>query len=178
MSMDLTPLGEEDLPDLPECRVTATADPAALIRFDVSEQYAESLLSQVGSKLDARDDDAEGFVDVRFIMDLPGMVSLTKGLSELLGFDGVGCKQVLPEPDADELAVSVTVLVNESQLQQSAATNHQAVVAADAGDMFGHEFSVSEDGARMLCTQLAAALEGHEKPLDRVKEIAGEEGVL
>jgi len=166
MSLDLTPLGEEDLPDLPECRVTATADPAALIRFDVSEQYAESLLSQVGSKLDARDDDQEGFVEIRLIMDLPGMVSFTKGLS----------KQVLPEPDPDELAVSVTVLVNESQLEQSAATNHQAVMAGDPGDMFGHEFSVSEDGARMLCTQLAAALEGHDEPLERVKEIGVKEG--
>jgi len=178
MSLDLTSLGEEDLPDLPECRVTATADPAAHIRFDVSEQYAESLLTQVGSKLDARDDDDEGLLDIRFVMDLPGMVSLTKGLSELLSFDGVGCKQVLPEPDSEELAVSVTVLVNESQLQQSAVTNHQAVMAADDRDMFGHEFSVSEDGARMLCTQLAAALEGHDEPLEHARQIAEEEGAL
>jgi len=156
---------EADLPDLPECKVAATADPAGLIRFDVTEDYADSLLEQVGSTLDNHDGD--GLVDIRFIMDQAAYASFTNGQRQLLEADGIACKQILPEHDQPD--ISVTVLVNESQMQTSLQRNQRALMMGSRQQLYGQEFGVSENGARLLVTQLAAALAGEDDPL----EVAG-----
>jgi len=151
---------------LPECRVLAGWDAAGMVRFEIDEAYAESLLQQVRK---VRQTPRDGFVDIVFVLDRPAFASLTKGFAELLAShrDGdTAAKQVVVTPDSQGIAVSV--ICNASQLESSAKKNYAALKQHPNQPQFGHEFSVSADGAILLIQQLEAALNGHENPLDAV----------
>lgn len=157
----------DELRDLPECRVLATADPDGLIRFDVTHEYAESLLQRTRQAVAAHQGD--GLVTIMFPLDYAAYASLTKGFAQLLSAHqngDVASKQVMPEPDIGEIAVSVAV--NASQMESSVKENYAALKTHGRGRMYGQQFGVSGNGAKMLIQQLEAAVDGHENPMDAV----------
>ena len=162
---------EDKLADLPECKTAATVDPAGLVRFDVPEDYADALLEQVGSKLDRYDGD--GLIDIRFIMDHAAFLSLTNGLRQLQEADGIAVKQVLPW--REDPAISVTVAINESQIQSTHTKCLHTAQRTAPPQLHGHEFGVGEAGARLLVTQLAAALQGHQNPMEVAEDMEGDD---
>jgi len=155
----------DGLADIPECRVLATVDPAGLIRFEVTEQYARHMYEQVEQSLGRYDGD--GLLDLTFPCDGPGMASLTKGLAQLLSAPEIAAKQVRPE-HVESPDIAISVAVNESQLESSAKKNYAAIKQYGLNQQYGHRFGISKNGAVILLQQLEAAFDGHENPLETV----------
>lgn len=162
--VDLEGISMDELPEMPECRVLAGADPAGAVRFEVSESYARKLLQKLEQNL--HPSAAGGFVPLVLPMDYPGYKSLTKGLAQLHQIDGVGLKQIQPSPTDPDLAI--TVIMNGSQIESSMKKNYAALKEHGRGHAYAQHVSTSWNGAVMLHQQLEAALEGDDDPLEAV----------
>jgi predicted RNA-binding Zn-ribbon protein involved in translation (DUF1610 family) len=157
----------EDLPDIPECRITATADPAGMLRFEMTRDRADAVREQVQATIDDAPADADELLDLVIILDYPAYASLTKGLAELHQTDEIAAKQVRVEP-ADEPDVALSVVVNASQIESSMRKNYATIQQYGRGQVYGQRFGVSRNGLVMLDQQLGAALDGHDDPVEAI----------
>lgn len=157
----------------PECRVLATVDPLALIRFDVNSQQAALLAKQTQQALDHHDSD--GLVTLGITMReatyriFANQIGSLVELADQPGDDLLSAQVVvdrdLDPRDAD--GISVSVLINEEQLRGVHGRSRQAL-AMSHGNPHRWEFSASRAGAQMLVQQLTAAVKGADDPLDHV----------
>jgi len=158
----------DELSDLPECRIVATADPAGMLRFEMTTDRGEALLENVEETIDAAPAQPDGLVELVIILDYPAYASLTKGLAQLHRAPEPTTKQVRVEPDEPDLAVAVAV--NASQIESSMRKNYAALKQFGEDRVYGQRFGVSRNGLVALAQQLEAALDGHGDPLDVVDE--------
>lgn len=162
--IDVPMLPLEHLPDIPECRVLATADPVGGIWFEITEAYARDLRGQLTQN--RRQTPADELVPLILPMDSQGYRSLTKGLAQLHQSDEQAVKQVRPAPTAGDLAVAV--FLNDSQIESSMRENYAALKRHGDGRAYGQKFGISHNGAVMLDQQLEAVLSGADDPLEAI----------
>jgi len=158
----------------PECRVLATADPYALVRFDMNRDQAALFAKQCQRAIDRHDGD--GLVTLGLTMQEPtyrvfaNQIANLVDLSADIDGDEVISAQVVIDPELeheDTEGISVSVLLNESQLHDVHG-NAQDALARSGGHLHRWEFAVSPNGADMLVQQLVAAVKGADEPLDHV----------
>lgn len=147
---------------LPECRVTATADPHAMVRLDVSRKRGIILAKRVRETVKSHDGD--GLLDILFHMNRRAYTHMAENLGQLLEPDADGVQVVVDsEPD-----ISIMVILNQSQIQKLDRTSSRALKRS--GDAFAWKVSVSENGADMLVEQLIMAANGEENPVEALRE--------
>lgn len=162
-SNEILQLPIEELPDLPECRVSAGVDVGGAIRFEIEEWYARKLRDQLEIGLENHSKDE--LLEIIFPLSYPAYASLTKGFADLWRSSSVNIKQVSVHPEPD---IAVTVIANDSQIETSAKKNYRAIKENGHERIYTQQFSINPNGAVILHQQLEAALDEHESPLDAI----------
>jgi len=157
----------------PECRALATADPHALVRFDMNRDQAALFAKQCRHAIDRHDGD--GLVTLGLTMQEDTFRVFATQIENLVdvsadaGGEVISAQVVIDREleveDSD--GISVSVLLNESQLH-GVYENAQDSLAQSDGDVHRWEFSVSQSGAELLVQQIIAAVKGADEPLDHV----------
>lgn len=164
----------------PECRVLATVDPHALIRFDMNSEQAALLAKQTQNAIDHHDGD--GLVTLGLTMNedtyrmFANQVATLVEWSNQASSDETASAQVVIDRDLnseDGDGISVSVIINEEQLQ-GIYDHSQKALRVSNGNPHRWEFSASRNGAEMLVQQLVAAVKGADDPLDHVNAEGGE----
>lgn len=157
----------------PECRVLSTVDPYVLVRFDMNRDQAALFAKRCRSAADRHDGD--GLVTLGITMweptyrvfadQIENLVQLSSDVDD----DLISAQVVLDHDleDGDPAGISVSVLLNESQLH-SVHDNAQDALARSDGHLHRWEFTASPGGVDVLVQQLIAAVKGADDPLDHV----------
>lgn len=166
------PVSDEYESPFPECRVLATADPHALVRFDMNRDQVAVFGKQVRDALD--DHDGDGLVTIGFTVGEPVYRRFAEQIDRLVSLSDQGdsllAAQVLVDGSldpSDPEGVSVAVILNEEQVR-GIQERAESALAVSNGNLHRWEYSVSPGGARMLVQQIAAALRGADEPLEHV----------
>lgn len=156
------PTAEYDSP-FPECRVLSGWDVAGMVRFDISRKRAALLAMRIDEDVDDHPSDEH----YHFIlsMDRRAYEELADGVGQIVGRDEIGAKQIVVDPDP---AISVTVCLNQSQLEDLAEGSRAGLKQGDSDDAYAVQVSTSKSSAQMLVQQLIAAVKGADDPLDHV----------
>jgi hypothetical protein len=149
---------------LPECRVLATLEPAAFIRFEVSMSQIEDLHETVREDFLAAS--GEEIVPVKIGLERDAFTAVTDGMEKLK--ENLPRQGVTPVPVTDEPDIALTVLVSESQLEQAIEVNKKVLSQSEAGDRHGQEFGITQTAALVLIHQLEAAIDGSPDPIESV----------
>lgn len=164
----------------PECRVLATVDEFAMVRFDMSRDHAAVFAKRVQGSIDQHeeqyDDPGDELVTLGLTMTeqtyeifANQIENLVEIADDVTGDETISAQVVLdPELEhEDPEGISVSVVLNESQLHDVHENSKRALAKSD-GNLHRWQFSVSYGGAQMLVQQLVAAVKGAENPLDEV----------
>lgn len=150
--------------DLPECRIPATVDPAAFLRFEVSEGQAEEILEHLQDEYD--NSEAGDFITTRFVMNHPTYLDMLSGLGDLEDrLPEAGMKHVQLATDAE---YAFTVLISQEQIVQMQQSNEEALESGGEQDLYGQEFQISRKSAIMAIRQIEEAFAGADEPVEAI----------
>jgi hypothetical protein len=167
--------------------VLATVEEFAMIRFDMTRDHAAVLAERVQESIDEHeeqyDDPGDELVTLGLAMTeqtyeiFANQIANLVELAEDVSGDETISAQVVLDPELthdDPEGISVSVIINESQLHDIHQNSKKALAKSD-GDLHRWQFSVSYNGAQMLVQQIVAAVKGAENPLDEVDLEGGDQ---
>jgi hypothetical protein len=146
----------------PECRVTATTEPHAMIRVDINDDMAGQLARDV---LGVLEDTSEFPFEIPIDMRAIHYRQLHELLPQVARTEQMVSKQLVI---ADQPTASVAIMLGRSQVRDLAhKLDH---VVEEEPDVWRWLVPLSNTGCVMLIQQLRAVLEGYNEPLDHVDQ--------